>query len=229
MTSGHIIDIIFHKVNKYIYIKKYNMQFQTLRPLLKNLPAFTLNDVRKLDPGFFRQQLTSWLERGYIKPIAGGYYTLPEQEITEDFLLMMANRLYEPSYISLESVLARHQVIPETVLGVTSVSSRRTREIESAWGTFNYRSVQPHLMFGYDVVEIQPGLKYKLAVLGKAVLDYLYLNPGIQSKEDFEGLRWNGAILRSVLANERFEDYLAIFDKQALHSRVDILRRYINA
>ncbi len=61
------------------------MQFHTLRPLLKNLPAFTLNDVRKLCPDFYRQQLMSWLERGYIQPFAGGYYILPEQEVNESF------------------------------------------------------------------------------------------------------------------------------------------------
>lgn len=205
------------------------MQFQALRPLLNNLPAFSLNDVRKLDSGFFRQQLTSWLERGYIQPFAGGYYTLPEQEITENFLMMMANRLYEPSYISLESALAYHQVIPEAVLGVTSVSSRRTRMIESDWGAFSYRSVQPHLMFGYQVVEIDPKVKYKIACLEKAVLDYLYLNHEISSAADFEGLRWNREILRPVVEGERFWDTLAVFDKRALQSRVEELKRYIDA
>ncbi len=205
------------------------MQFYTLRPLLKNLPAFTLNDIRKLYPDFFRQQLTSWLERGYIQPFAGGYYTLPEQEINESFLMMMANRLYEPSYISLESALAYYQVIPETVLGVTSVSSRRTRKIESDWGVFSYRSIQPHLMFGYTVVEIDPKIKYKIACLEKAVLDYLYLNNEISSMADFEGLRWDKGILRSVVESERFKNDLAVFDKQALQSRVEALKRYIDA
>ena len=205
------------------------MKFHTLRPLLNNLPAFTLNDIRKLDPDFFRQQLTSWLERGYIQPFAGGYYILPEQEIYEGFLLMMANRLYEPSYISLESALVYHQVIPETVLGVTSISSRRTRKIESDWGVFSYRSIQPHLMFGYQVVEIDPKVKYKMAYLEKAVLDYLYLNHEISSTVDLEGLRWNREILRPVVESERFRDYLAVFDKQALYSRIQELRRYIDA
>jgi predicted transcriptional regulator of viral defense system len=205
------------------------MQYQMFESHVKHLPAFNLNDIRKFEPGFHRRQLQFWMDRGYIRSFAGGYYILAEQEVNESFLMMMANRLYEPSYISLESALAYHQVIPETVLGVMSVSSRRTKRMESDWGVFSYRSVQPQLMFGYQVVEVGPKVKYKIANLEKAVLDYLYLNHEISSAVDFEGLRWNREILQPVVEGERFRDTLAIFDKQALQSRVEELKRYLDA
>ena len=31
---------------------------------------------------------------------------------------MIANKIYEPSYISLESALEKYQIIPESVLGI---------------------------------------------------------------------------------------------------------------
>ena len=65
---------------------------------------------------------------------------------------MLANRIYEPSCISRESALAYYLVIPEPVLGVTSVSSRKTRQFDSEWGRFSYRSIKPTLMYGYRVV-----------------------------------------------------------------------------
>ena len=68
-------------------------------------------------------------------------------------LFMLANRIYQPSYISRESALAHYLVIPESVLGVTSVSSRKTRQFETQWGRLTYRSIKPGLMFGYRVVE----------------------------------------------------------------------------
>ena len=40
------------------------MRFLDLQNYVKNLPAFNLNDIRKFDPGFHRQQLTDWLDRG---------------------------------------------------------------------------------------------------------------------------------------------------------------------
>jgi len=205
------------------------MRFKDFESRVKTLPAFSLNDVRKIDPGFHRQQLTDWQDRKYIKPLAGGYYMLAEQQVDEDYLFMIANRIYEPSYISLESALAYHQVIPESALGIISVSSRKTRKFESDWGRFNYRSVKPVLMFGYQVMEIRHGVKYKLARVEKAVLDYLYLNTGMNSRLDFEGLRWNRSLLQPIESNPIFQKYLEIFNSKALNSRVGKFLEYLYA
>jgi len=229
LTRVRKMIIIFHNGDKNINIEKYIMQYNLFVSHVNHLPAFNLNDIRKFAPDFHRRQLQFWLRKGYIRPYAGGYYILAEQEVNENILFMMANRLYEPSYISLESALVYYQVIPETVLGVTSVSSRRTRRIESDWGMFSYRSVQPHLMFGYQIIEINKNVKYKIAYLEKAVLDYLYLNTQVSSAVDFEGLRWNSETLRPAVEGDRFRDYLTVFDKQTLRSRAEGLMRYLDA
>lgn len=205
------------------------MRFREFEPRLRNISVFTLNDLRKIDPGFHRQQLNAWLGRGYVKAVAGGRYILANEVFTESFLWMLANKLCDPSYISLESALVYHQVIPESVLGVTSVSSRKTHTFESKWGTFSYRSVLPHLMFGYEVVEGGPNRKFSMARLEKAILDYLYLNPKINTVEEFAELRWSREHLLPVVQNDLFRDYLAVFNKQALRSRVDQLMRHLNA
>jgi hypothetical protein len=82
--------------------------------------------------------------------------------------------------------LAFYEIIPETVLGVTSVSSRKTKQYDTTWGVFSYRSVKPQYMIGYPVIENTPGNKFKIASLEKALLDYLYLHSEIQSIADFE-------------------------------------------
>ena len=78
---------------------------------------------------------------------------MADAQVDESYLFMLANRIYEPSYISRESALAYYLIIPESVLGVTSVSSRKTRQFDSQWGRFSYRSIKPALMFGYRVIE----------------------------------------------------------------------------
>lgn len=115
------------------------------------MPAFNLNDVRKLDPDFLRQQLNYWHDHGFIQSLAEGYYILADRAMDEMVLFMVANKIYEPSYLSLESALAYYGVIPETVLGVTNISIRKTKKYESAWGLFSYRSVKPQTMIGYKV------------------------------------------------------------------------------
>ena len=205
------------------------MLFRDFETQMKFLPAFNLNDIRKIDPNFHRQQLSDWLGRGYIKPLVGGYYLLAETQVDESTLFVLANRIYEPSYISRESALAYHLVIPESVLGVTSVSSRKTKQFDSEWGRLSYRSIKPGLMFGYQVIEKDKKTKYKIASLEKAILDYLYWNPAIESGADLEGLRWNKEQLGNLENNALFWKYLKIFNSKSLNRRADAVMGYIHA
>jgi predicted transcriptional regulator of viral defense system len=205
------------------------MRFREFESRIRALPAFKLNDARKLDPDFHRQQLNCWHNQGYIKPLAGGYYILADRAIDEMVLFMVANKIYEPSYVSLESALAYYGVIPETVLGVTSVSSRKTKQYDTNWGVFSYRSVKPQIMIGYQVISNSPEKKFKIASLEKALLDYLYLHSNIQSMADFEGLRWNRTQLHDMLDHSIFTRYVNIFDKRSLENRVNQFMEYLNA
>jgi predicted transcriptional regulator of viral defense system len=205
------------------------MRFREFESRIRALPAFNLNDVRKLDPGFHRQQLNYWHNQGYIQPLAGGYYLLVDREMDGMVLFMVANKIYEPSYVSLESALAYYGIIPETVLSVTSISSRKTKQYDSAWGVFSYRSVKPQYMIGYQVIENTPGIKFKIAYLERTILDYLYLNSKTQSMADFEGLRWNRTQLHDLLDHSIFTRYVKLFAKRALENRVNQFLEYLNA
>lgn len=205
------------------------MRFREFESKVQDLPFFNLNDICKFDPAFHRRQLVDWKKRGYIQPLVGGTYILADRIVNEVLLFMAANQVYSPSYVSLESALAYHQVIPESVLGVTSVSSRKTQQFESTWGQFSYRSIKPAFMFGYQVVKDKPTQMYLVASLEKAILDYVYLNPHVSTVEDFEGLRWNKDVLSSLGESEGFIRYLQLFDKHALENRVNELMRYIDA
>jgi predicted transcriptional regulator of viral defense system len=205
------------------------MKLREFESKIKNYPLFNLNDIRKIDPGFHRQQLIYWRNQRYIKPLAGGYYMLAEMQVNEPILFMLANKIYEPSYVSLESALAYYQVIPESVFGVTSISSRKTTQFESDFGIIQYRSIKPDYLFGYQIIETSPRIKYKIARLEKAILDYLYLHSEIESTDDFELLRWNIESVTMILENKNFLSYLHQFGKLALNRRVRFLLEYIHA
>ena len=205
------------------------MIFRDFEARIKPLPAFNLNDIIKIDPGFHRSQLSDWMSRGFIKPLAGGYYIFPNTEVDESLLFMVANLIYEPSYISRESALAYYQVIPESVLGIFSTSSRKTNRFETQWGIFRYRSMKPNLMFGYEVIEKSQSIKFKIARLEKAVLDYLYWNPDLQSEEDLWGLRWNQGVIASLNDRALFRKYQEIFNSKTLNRKIKILMEYAHA
>ena len=205
------------------------MRFLDFQNQFNHLPAFNLNDIRKVEPGFHRQQLQDWLDRGYIQPFVAEYYFLSDAQINEQRLFMLANRIYEPSYISRESALAHYQIIPESVLSVTSMSSRKTQQYECTWGRFTYNTIKPDLMFGYQVISQGENNQFKIARKEKAILDYLYRNNQIQSPADYEDLRWNKAELIGLASNTLFKTYLEIFQNRALESRVNYLLEYTHA
>lgn len=103
------------------------MQFRTFENQISPMPVFNLNDIRRIDATFKRQQLNYWLKQKFIKKLVAGYYSLHDQIINESLLYFIANHIYESSYISLETALALYQIIPEHVFGVTSISTRKTK------------------------------------------------------------------------------------------------------
>jgi predicted transcriptional regulator of viral defense system len=205
------------------------MRYLEFREEIKELPIFNLNDIRKIDPAFHKPQLSYWQEKGWVKSIAGGYYAFGDTVIDNIILNVLANKIVQPSYISLESALSYYQIIPERVFGVTSVTSKKTSHFESRWGIISYRSLKPDLMFGYEVVRPTPGRIFLIASLEKTILDYLYLNSHISGIDDFDGLRWDREALSALIENQKFQSYLMRFNKHALGFRVEQMMRYLNA
>ena len=140
---------------------------------------------------------------------------------------MIANRIYEPSYVSLEMVLSIYGIIPEAVYGITSVTSQNTRDISAPMGNFIYRHIQSNLMFGYELRE-HGGHYYQIAELEKAILDYLYLNSKINDSESFEGMRFNVSELKEKLNIEKFNKYLEAFHNKSLARRAKKFLQFIN-
>ena len=103
------------------------MQYIDLKSQLKDFPVFSIIDIEKADLTFHKQRLSEWQRKNYIKKIRQGFYVFSDLEINEQILFIIANRIYEPSYISLEMALSIHGLIPEAVYGVTSVTSQKTK------------------------------------------------------------------------------------------------------
>ena len=83
------------------------------------------------------------------------------------------------------------------------------------------------MFFGYELKELN-GLTITFASPEKAILDYLYLHSNLISIEDFEGLRWNKEILKT-LDLHRFSDYLQLFNSKRVSRRFQLLLKYIHA
>jgi predicted transcriptional regulator of viral defense system len=121
------------------------MRYIDLENLFKDFTIFSLSDIRRIDASFHRRRLNEWQDRGYIKKIIRGYYISSDLEIDEHVLFEIANRIYRPSYISLETALSYYHLIPESVYGISSASTRRTYTFKTPIGEFSYKTIKPQL------------------------------------------------------------------------------------
>jgi predicted transcriptional regulator of viral defense system len=122
--------------------------------------------------------------------------------------------------------LSYYHLIPEGVYTVTSVTTRKTNSFDTKIGNFDYRTVKPELFFGYSI-ENYDDKHYKIASIEKAILDYLYLNPRVRQKEDFESLRINYDEFRSRVDPEKIGGYAAVFGQKTLKRRVNSFMEYM--
>lgn len=202
------------------------MQFFDLKTQLKDFITFSIQDIEKVNPAFHKQRLSEWQKQGYIKKIRQGFYMFSDTQLDEKNLFLIANKIYRPSYISLEMALSWYHLIPEAVYEVTSVTSQKTQNFKTKIGSFNYRHIKPALLFGYRLQRYNSHT-YAIAEVEKAVLDYFYFHARIEQPEDFNGLRLNIPEFITRANINRLKKYLAVFHNQALTMRVNRFLDYV--
>lgn len=204
------------------------MTFLEFRKKMAPYPAFSVKEIEKTFPAFDRRRLVEWQEKGHIRKIRNQYYCLSEVDVDETLQFTIANLIYKPSYISLESALSYYGIIPEGVFAVTSCSTLKTAGFDTSVGRYTYRHIKPSLYFGYRVKQADSH-KVLLAEPEKAVLDMLYLSPGVTSVEDLISMRWDRMVIRDKVFTERLSDYQRAIDSKALDRRIMVMKEYVDA
>ena len=113
---------------------------------------------------------------GEVVRIHRGLYCLATKYLRQKIdPLVLAQRIYGPSYISLETALSYHGWIPEAVYAVTSTALDRSREFDTPMGRFSFTRI-PQKTFYAEVkrVEKEDGDSFLLASPLKALADSVY-------------------------------------------------------
>jgi len=140
----------------------------------------------------------------FIK-IRNGLYALRSDPPHE---LEIANRLYGPSYISLEYALAYYRFIPETVYTVTSVTTKITREFTVQGRSYEYSRIKRRAYTGYQLMK-EGQANILMAVPEKALVDYCYFID-LRLKSRNERLRVKKANAKEALR------YAGLFGRKSL-------------
>jgi hypothetical protein len=102
----------------------------------------------------------------------------------------LANQIYGPSYVSREYALAFYGLIPEHVIEVTSMTSKRQKNYETSIGRFSYLPLPvPLFSVGYTIMPMTNSTSALIATPEKALADLLYVRKmQIQTATELEEL-----------------------------------------
>jgi predicted transcriptional regulator of viral defense system len=144
-------------------------------------PQFTTQELATLFPGSEDRRyglVKRALASGEIIRIRRGLYCLaPKYQKKGVNLYTLAQLVYGPSYVSLESALSWHGWIPEAVQAITSVSFKKAKEFTTPLGVFSYDRV-PQQVFYTQVERLTDasGNVFLMATPLKALADYVYVH-----------------------------------------------------
>lgn len=204
------------------------MKYLELRNTFGKDAIIDVRDVITVLGPLDRRRLFEWQKKGYLQKITNNFYLLNDAVIDDTLLKLIANRIYSPSYIALESALSFYDLIPEAVFQIRSISSRKTKTFSTPVASFAYRSIHPHLFWGYTLQRFENS-SFFISDPEKTILDYFYLNHHVNDKDSFEEMRFNRAELRHRLDLGKMSEYVSLFNHKRLNKTVHRFKEFINA
>lgn len=151
------------------------MKWADFRQMLeeKGISTFNLLELKRIlpiNPETLKKFLSRQTKRGNLVRLKKGLYCISGKEPDE---LLLANLLYQPSYISLEYALSIYSIVPEAVYSVTSVTTKPTREFSTLGRVYVYQKIKKQAFCNYKAIQ-KDGISYFMATPEKALSDYLY-------------------------------------------------------
>lgn len=151
----------------------------------KNILLFTFNDLFKLFPIKSKNTAKHLIRRlkkeGIIRALIRGryFFTLTQPKFVE---YRIANFLYQPSYISLETALSYYGLLSQFPYQTISVTVRKSKKIMSESKTYIYSQIKKELYTGFVKTN-----DFLIASEEKAIFDaYYFIKKGLRSPSILE-------------------------------------------
>ncbi len=211
------------------------MKIEKIRNKTNNLLIFNKTYLRLLeeDSNNLNANLKYWQKNKKIIALKKGVYIFKEKyNQTKDknaYLEYLANQLLEPSYLSLEYVLAKYQILNEPNQVLSSISLKSAREFTSEIGTWRYYSIPRKLFLGYKIIffKNQPII---IASKAKALFDFLYLRFRRGPEANLNNLLDLRLNLENLKRQEKLEvqKYFALLPEKRWQKFNKIFKQYVN-
>ncbi|MFM7747137.1 MAG: hypothetical protein ACKO7X_04380 [Bacteroidota bacterium] len=123
-----------------------------------------------------------WVPQGYLLQLRRGLYTVgPALSGNRPEPFLVANHLYGPSYVSMESALSFWGFIPEQVVETVSMSAAKPHTFHTPLGRFSYHQLpRPYVSLGTTTVELLEQRNAMVATPDKALCDLVVTTTGLR-------------------------------------------------
>lgn len=199
---------------------------------LNNLLFLTKESLRQWEKkdNVLNSNIQYWKKREFIIPLKKGLYItksrLEKEENKDLYIEYLANKIYEPSYISCEYVMDKYSLLTEAVYGLSSISTKKTKLFNNKLGRFMYYSLTDKLFFGFETKKFYSA-SILIAKKTKAVFDYLYLRfykNAVISEQSIEELRINWENLNKK-EFEEVQEYAKITKNKRILEVINLIKR----
>lgn len=122
------------------------------------------------------------VKQGDLVRVKRGLYCVSPR-ITEQRLSneLIANHLYGPSYVSLETALSFYKLIPERMASTQSVITKRAKAFETPLGRFTYTTIpEDYYSLGIRQEQVDSRYVFLIATPEKALCDIILLRPNLR-------------------------------------------------
>ena len=131
------------------------------------------------------------VNNGQIIRLKKGQYILSEEESGKNFnRFLIANHLYGPSYVSMQTALRYYGLIPEQVYAVQSVTTKAARHFDTPIGHFYYTHCSAEWLSIGVRMQRDEELSYLIATPEKALFDLVQFTSGTSMRYQCEVAEW---------------------------------------
>jgi predicted transcriptional regulator of viral defense system len=163
--------------------------------------VLTIDEIAQLSPDIayksLKGRLSYFTKTGRLKRLRSGIYAKPDYNPLE-----LANKVYKPAYISLETVLFRSGVIFQTYQTIFLVSYL-TRSLTIDQTKIQFRKIKDQVLT--NMTGIEPHEGYFMASLERAFLDAVYIYRDYHF-DNLDVINWEKVnLLKGIYQSQAFE------------------------
>ncbi len=184
----------------------YNLGSAVNKIHTSGLKLFSLQDLAKLltipIPRSARSVVNRLVEKNILQHLEKNSYILANPAPSR---FTIANFLFSPSYVSLETALNYHGILSQFPHEITSVTPKKSTTKQVDGQIFSYAHLQSSLFWGYDKLDDQ-----LIALPEKALLDQIYL-----ASKGLRTVHFDEYVLERI-DKTRFSNFAKLFPKLKL-------------